>query len=344
MNKIIRNLIFIMLFFCTAEGVLASAPASGSITATQACDAFASKNKRTNPGDIKLVISQQYSVFEVNKARNPTWYRVRVADASPAERWIAKDCGTGDITIGNGSGSGGGGSGSGNGGQGNACTTPGLEESYVLALSWQPAFCETHRGKPECSIEDKKSYQARNFTLHGLWPNKKSCGISYGFCGDISSKPGDFCDYPALSLFTEVRTDLEQVMPSAAAGSCLQRHEWFKHGTCQTDWSMDEYYQVAVDLTQQFNESGIAYFISRNIGNTVTEEAFIKKVDCVLGPDAYKRIELKCKAGNLVDVYISLPGKINKGDGLGELMQNAQGEFISNCGDQFKVDPIGFMQ
>ena len=121
MNKIVRNVILIVVFFFTSEGLWASAPASGSITATQACDAFASKNKRTNPGDIKLVISQQYSVFEVNKARNPTWYRVRVADASPAERWIAKDCGTGDITIGNGSGPGGG-----NVGQGNACTTPGL--------------------------------------------------------------------------------------------------------------------------------------------------------------------------------------------------------------------------
>ena len=91
MNKVVLNLTFTMLFFCVADGLWASAPASGSITATQACDAFASKNKRTNPGDIKLVISQLYSVFEVNKARNPTWYRVRVADASPAERWTRRN-------------------------------------------------------------------------------------------------------------------------------------------------------------------------------------------------------------------------------------------------------------
>ena len=339
MKSISRNLIFVLVFFCTAEVLWASAPASGTITATQSCDAYASKNKRTNPGDIKLVINQQYSVFEVNKASNPTWYRVRVANAKPAERWVNEHCGTIDVQINDGGGSGGG-----DGSQGNVCNTPGLEDSYVLALSWQPAFCESHRDKPECRIEDKKSYQARNFTLHGLWPNKKSCGTRYGFCGEVRSRPGDFCDYPLLSLFTEVRTDLEQVMPSAAAGSCLQRHEWFKHGTCQTDWSMDEYYEVSVDLTRQFNESGIAYFISRNIGNTVTEEAFINKVDCIHGSGAHRRIELKCKGGNLVDVYISLPGTINNDAGLGELMLDAQGEFKSNCGDHFKVDPIGFLQ
>ncbi len=317
----------------------ASAAASGTITATQTCDAYVSKNKRTNPDQTKLVKNKIYPIFEVNKTNNPSWYRVRIDGSTPPERWVAKRCGTASIQIGGGSGAGSSGNGS-----DSACQTPGLEDSYVLALSWQPAFCETHRGKPECRIDDKKSYQARNFTLHGLWPNKKSCGTKYGFCGEVRSKPGDFCDYPMLSIFTETRADLEQVMPSAAAGSCLQRHQWYKHGTCQTSWSLDEYYEVAVDLTEQFNESGIAYFISRNIGKTVTEAEFIKKIDCAHGVDSHKRIELKCVQGNLVDVYIRLPSTINRGEGLDELLQQGQGEFKSNCGGDFNVDPIGFLQ
>jgi len=336
--RVLPKLILGISLLCGAINIIfASTPVSGTITATQTCEAYVSKNKRTNPDHTKLVVDKTYSIFEANKNNNPTWYRVRIQSASPPERWVAKNCGTIKLGL-----------------AGDdrppddddqlaACNTPGLEDSYVLALSWQPAFCETHRDKPECRVDDKKSYQARNFTLHGLWPNKKSCGTKYGFCGEVRNRPGEFCDYPILSLFTEVRADLEQVMPSAAAGSCLQRHEWFKHGTCQLDWSMDEYYEAAVDLTQQFNESGIAYFISRNIGNTVTEAAFINKVDCAHGDGAHKRVELKCKGGNLVDVYVYLPETINEGDGLGELMQQGQGNFKSNCGGSFKVDPIGFM-
>lgn len=337
MKFIVRLVLIVVVFSNVFQIACASTPVTGTITATQTCDAFVSKNKRTNPGDIRLEINQSYLVFEANKANNPTWYRIRVTDAKPTERWIAKHCGTINVQVGDG-----GGSDDGNGGEDNPCQTPGLEDSYVLALSWQPAFCETHRDKSECRIEDKESYQASNFTLHGLWPNKKSCGTHYGFCGEVRNKPGDFCDYPMLPLFTETRHDLEQVMPSALAGSCLQRHEWFKHGTCQTGWSMDEYYEVAIDLTEQFNESGIAYFVSRNIGKSVTEADFKSKVDCAHGDGAHQRIELKCKSGNLVDVYINLPSDITQGVSLGELMGQGESSFKSNCRGSFNVDPIGF--
>jgi len=29
-----------------------------------------------------------------------------------------------------------------------SCQLPNKEDSYKLAVSWQPAFCESHRGKP----------------------------------------------------------------------------------------------------------------------------------------------------------------------------------------------------
>ena len=337
MKFIARLVLFVVVFTNVVHIAYASTTATGTITATQTCEAYVSKNKRTNPDNINLVINKAYPVFEVNKSENPTWYRIRVTNANPAERWVAKHCGTITVQIGSNGGSDGG-----NGGGENPCHTPGLEDSYVLALSWQPAFCETHRDKPECRIDDKKSYQARNFTLHGLWPNKKSCGTQYGYCGEVQNTPGDFCDYPMLQLFTETRQELEGVMPSALAGSCLQRHEWFKHGTCQTNWSIDEYYEVAIDLTQQFNESGIAYFISRNIGKSINESAFITKVDCAHGSGAHQRIELKCKNGNLVDVYISLPEEIPPGISLGELMEQGESRFKSNCGGSFNIDPIGF--
>ncbi len=308
----------------------ASTTVKGTFTAEQACAAYVSKNKLTNPDNTHLVANTKYTIFETNRSNQPDWFRIRIDSANPPERWVAKYCGAAALS----------------GGSVpepvNDCHTPGLQDSYVLALSWQPAFCETHRDKPECRIDDTRAYQARNFTLHGLWPNKASCGTSYGYCGELRDQPAEFCDYPALSLFSATRSDLEQVMPSAAAGSCLQRHEWYKHGTCQTSWSVDGYFDLAIDLTRQFNESGVAYFIARNIGNTVHEADFIAKIDCAQGANTHRHIELKCQNGNLVDVYINLPDAISPGTALGDLLQASAGEFKSNCGGQFKVDAIGF--
>lgn len=327
----VRFGIIILLLF--SVGCWASTAATGTMTASHECAAFVSKNKRTNPDHVQLEIGKSYPVFEANQPVDPSWFRVRVQNANPAERWVSKDCGTSNVQIG----------GRENPVNSGQCQTAGLEDSYKLALSWQPAFCETHRDKPECRVKDGKAYQASNFTLHGLWPNKKSCGTHYGFCGEVRSKPGDFCDYPALSLITDVRNELEQVMPSAKAGSCLQRHEWHKHGTCQTKWSIDDYHEMTINLVRQFNESGVAYFISRNIGKQVSEADFFKKIDSTLGDNAHKRIQLNCKSGNLVDIYVNLPLDIKKGETLGAVVQRAGADFKSTCNGSFKVDPMGFV-
>ena len=335
-KQIIRNGFFFatLLFVGGTESgnVWASAPAQGTLQAEQACEAYVSKNKQTNPDNTKLTIGYKYEIFEVNVEKQPTWYRIRVSQAQPPERWVAKHCGTIDVKIGNGGGS----------TTPDNCHTAGLEDSYVLALSWQPAFCETHRDKRECRIDQPTVYQARNFVLHGLWPNKTECGINYDYCGEVKTKPSEFCDYPPLELYTDVRGELEKVMPSAEAGSCLQRHEWFKHGTCQTHWSIDQYFEQAIDLTRQFNESGVGYFMARNLGKEVTEDAFFEKVDCALGEGAHERLQLNCQNGNLVDVYINLPTSIGQNQALGELVSQAKPNAKSSCGGRFRIDPIGY--
>jgi ribonuclease T2 len=334
-TRLLIGLLVVGLGLFTDSAVWASARASGTFTAEQACEAYVSKNKRTNPDDSVLIVGHVYSVFEVNKPTAPAWYRVRIDTAQPPERWVDRNCGTAQVQVD--------GTPPDDNGQPDQCRIAGLADSYLLALSWQPAFCETHRDKPECGIDDPKAYQAKNFTLHGLWPNKQECGTHYGYCGEVSGSPGGFCDYPALDLFTQTRDELGEVMPSAAEGSCLQRHEWHKHGTCQTAWSQDEYYDVAIDLTRQFNRSGAAYFMSRNLGEEVSTEAFLERVDCALGDGARERFELKCNGGNLVDVYINLPADINPGEDLRALIGRAAPDFHNGCGDSFRVDPIGFV-
>jgi ribonuclease T2 len=333
-SRILIGFAALAIVLFTGIEAWASAAASGTFTAEQTCEAFVSKNKRTNPDNTTITLGERYPVFEVNRPDRPSWYRVRIEGAQPPERWVDKRCGIAVVQIGDGERAA-------TTTRSTMCNTAGLRDSFKLALSWQPAFCEGRPSKPECRIDRPSTYQARNFTLHGLWPNKKECGTDYNFCGEIRSKPGEFCDYPALELFTAVRDDLERVMPSAAAGSCLQRHEWFKHGTCQTEWSVDEYYIRAIDMTRQFNESGVAYFMARNIGQVVSEEAFFQRVDCALGMGSHQRLQLKCKNGNLVDVYINLPADIGAEEDLGEIIARAEPSFRSDCGGQFRVDPIG---
>ncbi|MDE5070806.1 MAG: hypothetical protein O4806_02555, partial [Trichodesmium sp. St5_bin8] len=59
------------------------------------------------------------------------------------------------------------------------CPAQGCARKYVLAISWQPSFCQTRQYIPEWISQTTDRYDANNFTLHGLWPDKLTyCGVS----------------------------------------------------------------------------------------------------------------------------------------------------------------------
>ena len=224
-----------------------------------------------------------------------------------------------------------------------SCQLPNKEDSYKLAVSWQPAFCESHRGKPECKITDGAVYQASHFTLHGLWPNKRECGTNYGSCGQYKQQVKSFCDYAPVPMTAETTKNLGEIMPSVAEGSCLDRHEWYKHGTCQTDWNADQYFDTAVRLVKEFNDKGIADFMKQNTGKTVTTTEFFKVINQSFGKNASKRLSLGCdRDGLLVDVFINLPKQIPENVALAALIQQAPENYSNRCGKSFTVDAIGF--
>ncbi|GAB6043400.1 ribonuclease T2 family protein [Endothiovibrio diazotrophicus] len=311
----------------------ASTPADGTFTATRVCEAYVSKNRMTNPDHTMVLVGHAYPVLEVNRARDPDWFRLRIAGANPSERWVSGECGTAEVKGAEAARPDSG------GGAPPVCDIAGEADGYVFAVSWQPAFCATHRDQPECRITDPDSYQAKNFTLHGLWPNKGACGTRYGWCGEQKPISGDFCQYPPLEMVDGVRRELGRVMPSAAAGSCLQRHEWYKHGTCQRLFTDDGYFAVAVTFTEQFNDAGVGAFMAANVGKEVGVADFRAVVDGGLGSGASERLHLTCKGGDLVDVYMSLPQQVI-GASLGELLAQGGGSFSSNCGARFRIDPI----
>ncbi|PCI30177.1 MAG: hypothetical protein COB67_02510 [SAR324 cluster bacterium] len=221
------------------------------------------------------------------------------------------------------------------------CDVSGLAESNVLAVSWQPAFCEMKSQKKECSVTNTNAYQANNFALHGFWPNKSSCGHSYGYCDKNNPKEKGHCNYKPVPMSQESLANLGVYMPSAAHGTCLQRHEWYKHGTCQTQRDATQYYDMSIRLLKEFNESGISGYMAQNIGKSVSTKEFFSVVDKSLGEGAHKKMLIKCYKGMLIDIYISLPKDISKESTLKQLLREVDNNHNNGCGKTFKVDAIG---
>ena len=85
---------------------------------------------------------------------------------------------------------------------------PGKFDSYILALSWSPGFCDSSPGDPQCA--PGRQYA---FVVHGLWPQ-------YG-----NGRWPEFCSTDAGLANVDKMLD---IMPSRS----LIRHEWDRHGTC----------------------------------------------------------------------------------------------------------------
>ena len=333
------RLLLAVLILCTS--VTNANATTGTVSAIQSCEAYQSFRKKTNPGKVLISKGQYYTYKEVSITADHTKYRIVIKGAKPALRWIDGRCvkpltqkshkkhfnqvyksnkGTYRCT-----------------------TVPGLADSNVLALSWQSAFCETKRDKAECQVRDPKSFQANNFTLHGLWPNRDNCNRKtgyYGNCNSLKTKPKKFCGYPKLDLNDSTRAQLEIYMPSAAHGTCLQRHEWYRHGTCQTQLDVSQYYDFAIKLQQEFNNSGMAQLMTENIGKRVASANFFNSFDKAFGAGAHQKLQLRCKAGDLIDVYINLPKDLDQAASLKTLLGRAENDFKNGCGALFSVNAI----
>ncbi len=317
---------------------LMAASATEEFIAKKTCSMFQSKKRGTNPGNIRSRINDTFPVIEtLKKGSKPTWARVHTQANQSPQRWISAECGIFRKLKIRGSN------------QGDSqssvskCREPNKFDSNVLAISWQPAFCEIKgNSKKECSTLNSKRFDATHFTLHGLWPNKKSCGIKYGNCGRINKKPASFCDYPKLNLTTKVRIALGKVMPSAKYNTCLQRHEWWKHGTC-SGRSQGDYYLLAMGLLDQINSSKfVKQFISLRVGQTLTKIKFKKEFEKSFGPGSFKKVRLVCnkKRRMLTELQIALPKNLNNQQRIKTLLSapNVTLTGKSNCKNSFKLD------
>lgn len=214
-----------------------------------------------------------------------------------------------------------------------------ISKQNLLVLSWHNAFCETHRYKKECKRSmfsfGRAKYSEKHFVLHGLWPQPKSkiyCDVSSEYVN--LDKHKQWNRLPDLGLSDEVRERLQKVMPGFS--SSLHKHEWIKHGTCYgTD--ANTYYEDAITLVTQVNDSKVGDFFRKNIGKQVKLKQIRLLFDRNFGVGAGKRVELKCKKGLISELWLHLG---SGSDSLATLLKLGK-ETRSHCQGGL-VDRAGF--
>ena len=293
---------------CTARAEVAI---SGSFTATQSCPAFQSFRRSSNPGDVQVEPNKTYEAIAKNKP-DATHFRIIVEGAQPRERWVSSSCGHLDGNDQQSPGAG--------------QAAPGTRATHVLAMGWEPAFCEQHRDKSECGELTSSSFASMHLSLHGLWPQPRGrqyCDVAPDV-RDIDQNH-DWNALPEPEISPETRRRLAAVMPGVQSN--LQRHEWIVHGTCFGS-KADEYFARAAGLAEAVNASGVAKLFADNVGKSLSTEAIRAAFDNAFDAGAGARVTVSChgRGGNrtITELIVNLAGDAGGSAGIGDLMHAAQ--------------------
>lgn len=219
---------------------------------------------------------------------------------------------------------------------------------YVLALSWQPAFCEFHTDKPECHDQTDARYDAKSLALHGLWPSVRGdTRHDYGFCGvsrDVQEKDRRraWCAMPALNLPESEHERLTMFMPGAR--SCLERHEWFRHGSC-SGLAENDYFDKALALTEQLGKTKFQAYITKNIGKRVNLKSLRDEFEKDYGRGSSRGLILQCDSQHGTSMLTEVRLYFKK-DALdtplsGAALIRADEREKSGCKKQIAIDPAG---
>ncbi|WP_193335021.1 ribonuclease T2 family protein [Devosia beringensis] len=212
---------------------------------------------------------------------------------------------------------------------------------YVLAISWQPAFCETRPDRPECASQTAERFDASNFALHGLWPQPRSrdyCGVDAETVR--ADEAGDWQDLPAPDLSADLTQALAEAMPGTQSG--LERHEWIKHGTCY-DGDAEAYFADSLSMLEAINASAVATLFAGAVGQSLTQTDIRDAFDTSFGPGAGERVRLSCiDDGNrrlINELTIGLTGDIDGPDSFADRLLDARPTDGGCTGGV--VDPVG---
>ncbi|HEY9847702.1 MAG TPA: ribonuclease T2 [Candidatus Caenarcaniphilales bacterium] len=266
---------------------------------------------------------QTYPVLGKNRD-DASHYLLRIEKVEPPTRWVPVQCGQ---LLGS-----------------SAPLNP-VNQDYLLALSWQPSFCETKPNKSECQSQTAQRFDATNLVLHGLWPQPRKnvyCNVSKDLIRlDENNR---WSELPPIELSEETRTALAVKMPGFA--SDLHLHEWYKHGTCYSN-SPEEYYQESIALLDQVNSSSVRDLFASNIGNFLSSNEIRGQFDEAFNEGAGSKVQVQCKEdidenrdNMVVELQINLKGDIQLDTPIATLLE--AGKTVPSGCPLGEIDPAGF--
>jgi ribonuclease T2 len=194
-----------------------------------------------------------------------------------------------------------------------ASAVPAFAENstYVLALFWQPGICFSVRGaeKGEC-----RPNGTAQLALHGLWPNADRNGDGRQDADDdyclppaerarviaLDKAQWDFPKLPPVPLSDDLRADLARAMRGM---SHLDRHEWWKHGTC-SGFDAERYFAAAVALTDAVGETYLGKLIVDHAGQDVARRDLLQAFSKEFGQGSERALQLLCRKDG-ADFYLS---------------------------------------
>ena len=219
-------------------------------------------------------------------------------------------------------------------------------QHFVLAASWQPAFCETRPKLRECASQTARRFDASHFALHGLWPQPRSesyCGVDGSVVA--TDKAGRWHDLPWQHLPRPLWDRLRKVMPGTMSG--LHKHEWIKHGSCMDGADSTDYFAVSLDLMDHLNASRLRTLFADRIGWPVSGEEIRAAFEEDFGNGTGTRLRIACvRDGDrqlVREITIGLTGKLVPGTSKAALagMIAAAPPTDPGCPGGI-VDPTGF--
>lgn len=195
--------------------------------------------------------------------------------------------------------------------------------AYVLAVSWQPGFCETRPQRAECLNQSAEQRDATHFSLHGLWPLRKSyCGVAADM--KARDRKDNWLDLPKLAMADDTADRLFIAMPGTKSG--LDRHQWLRSGTCFGGTAQD-YFSLQLRLLDELNASAVQALFAGRIGHEVSEAEIKEAFDRSFGAKAGDRVRMRCqKVGDrdlVTGLTIGLAGELEGKAGLSGLIQAA---------------------
>ena len=308
------SLIACLLLATASTAVQAFVSLDGYFIALDRCEAYQSKNSQTNPGDRFTEPMRAYLMRGMNKQAGDFYQIIDAGAPVTEDRWVHVSCGLHVVEAGTETTD----TGDTGGGDGDDGGVAEGEESTdnLLALSWQPAFCEFRPNKAECIDlnEGNLPITEQQLSIHGLWAQPRDniyCGVSSSNIAIDGN--GQWHLLPAPELTPETRDSLSVSMPGTA--SLLERHEWIKHGTCHHgQGGAEEYFSDTLLLARAVNDSVVSDFLADHVGALVKTSDIREKFDEAFGVGAGQRVQFHCTGDQgrvlLQEITINLKGAI----------------------------------